>query len=260
MRKIVTITLISLLGFPVLSQKEKSDCDTTNINLRNKRVIIVDNCDTIINIRKKKSEAHWAGIDFGFTTLMNSSFDNSFSDHPYWKNDPAKSTVWNLNVLEHKFEIAKHHFGVTTGLGFSFTSVGFKDNYVVNHTSDTLNAFIDTLTNYRKNKLSAAYLTVPLLFEFNSNARSSKLFYFAAGVVGGVRIASDLKRKGEIAGEKFVQKTKGAQGLNAFKLDALVRFGYSHWGVFASYSMLPLFDTDKTIAVYPLSFGLSINM
>lgn len=260
MRKIVTITLISLLGFPVLSQKEKSDCDTTNINLRNKRVIIVDNCDTIINIRKKKSEAHWAGIDFGFTTLMNSSFDNSFSDHPYWKNDPAKSTVWNLNVLEHKFEIAKHYFGVTTGLGFSFSSIGFKDNYVVNHTSDTLNAFIDTLTNYRKNKLSAAYLTVPLLFEFNSNARSSKSFYFAAGVVGGVRIASALKRKGEIAGEKFVQKTKGAQALNAFKLDALVRFGYSHWGVFASYSLLPLFDTDKTIAVYPLSFGLSINM
>ena len=76
----------------------------------------------------------------------------------------------------------------------------------------------------------------------------------------GSGFALIYKRKGEITGEKFVQKTKGAQGLNAFKLDALVRFGYSHWGVFASYSLLPLFDTDKTIAVYPLSFGLSINI
>ncbi|MEJ6584122.1 MAG: hypothetical protein QNL61_00780 [Crocinitomicaceae bacterium] len=63
---------------------------------------------------------------------MNSSFDNSFSDYPYWKNDTANSAFWNLNILEHKFEIAKHYFGVTTGLGFSLTAIGFKDNYVVN--------------------------------------------------------------------------------------------------------------------------------
>lgn len=131
MKKIFSITLVGLLCFPTLSQEENKGCDTTNINLRNKRVIIVDNCDTVVNIRKNKSEAHWAGIDFGFTTLMNSGFDNSFSDYPYWKNDPAKSTVWNLNLLEHKFQIAKHYFGVTTGLGFSFASIGFKDNYVV---------------------------------------------------------------------------------------------------------------------------------
>jgi hypothetical protein len=260
MKKIFSIALIALFSFPVIAQDEKNDCDTTNINLRNKKIIIVNNCDTVINFKKKKSEAHWAGVDFGFTTLMNSSFDNSFSDYPYWKNDAAKSSVWNLNILEHKFEIAKHYFGVTTGLGFSFTSIGFKDNYVLNNTPDTLNAFIDTVTSYTKNKLSAAYLTVPLLFEFNTKAKSSKSFYFAFGVVGGVRIGSTLKRKGEFEGEKFVQKVKGPSGLNAFKLDGLVRVGYSHWGVFASYSLLPLFDTDKTTAVYPLTFGLSINM
>lgn len=260
MKNLFSITLLLFFSLPVFSQEEKNDCDTTNINLRNKRVVIINNCDTVVNIKKKRSEAHWAGIDFGFTTLMNSSFDNSFSDYPYWKNDPAKSTVWNLNIAEHKFQIAKHYFGVTTGLGFSFTSIGFKDNYVVNNTSDTLNAFIDTLTNYTKNKLNATYLTVPLLLEFNTNARASKSFYFGVGVVGGVRISSKLKRKGEIAGEKFVQKLKGPQGLNAFKLDALVRMGYSNWGVFASYSLLPLFDVDKTIPVYPLTFGLSVNI
>ncbi|MEJ6615423.1 MAG: outer membrane beta-barrel protein [Crocinitomicaceae bacterium] len=60
------------------------------------------------------------------------------------------------------------------------------------------------MTSYTKNKLSAAYLTVPLLFEFNTKAKSSKSFYFAFGVVGGVRIGSTLKRKGEFEGEKFV--------------------------------------------------------
>ena len=50
MKKIFSITLVGLLCFPVLSQEEKRDCDTTNINLRNKRVIIVDNCDTVVSI------------------------------------------------------------------------------------------------------------------------------------------------------------------------------------------------------------------
>ena len=262
MKKIFTLAFIGLIPLMVFSQEEKNEeTDTTRINFRKKEIIIVDRNDTVsIFNGKKKSAAHWAGIDFGFTTLMNSSFDNSFSDYPYWKNDAAKSAVWNLNVVDHKFQIAKHYFGVTTGLGFSFASIGFKDNYIINHTPDTLNAFIDTVNNYTKNKLSAAYLTVPLLFEFNTNAKYSKSFYFSVGVVGGVRIASSLKRKGEIAGEKFVQKVKGTQGLNAFKLDALVRVGYSHWGAFASYSLLPLFDVGKTTAVYPLTFGLSVNL
>lgn len=261
MKKILTLAFIGFLSSIVFSQEDKSEeSDTTRINFRKKEVIIVDRDDTVTIFNgKKRSQAHWAGVDFGFTTLMNSSFDNSFSDYPYWKNDPAKSAVWNLNVLDYKFNIAKHYFGLTTGLGFSFASIGFRDNYIVNHTSDTLNAFIDTVNNYTKNKLSASYLTVPLLFEFNTNAKFEKSFYFAAGVVGGVRMGSHLKRKGEVNGEKFVQKIKGTQGLNAFKLDALVRVGYSHWGAFASYSFLPLFNTDKTTAVYPLTFGLSFT-
>lgn len=261
MKKIFTlVTFIGFFSSFAFTQEEKKDSDTTRINLKNKEVIIIEKDDTVtIFNSKKKSQAHWAGVDFGFSILMNSSFDNSFSDYPYWKNDPAKSAVWNLNLFDYKFNIAKHYFGLTTGLGFSFASVGFRDNYIINNTPDTLNAFIDTLNNYTKNKLNATYLTVPLLLEFNTNAKFSKSFYFSAGVVGGVRIGSSLKRKGEIAGEKFVQKVKGTQGLNAFKLDALVRVGYSHWGAFASYSLLPLFDEDKTVAVYPLTFGLSFT-
>lgn len=261
--KSLYIILIAVLIAPgVFAQQEEKEkkSDTTRFNLPKKEVIIVDRNDTIKIFKKKKSEGHWAGIDFGVNMLMDGNFSNSFSDYPYWKTDPAKSFVWNLNVMEHKFQIAKHYFGITTGLGFNFTSIGFKDDYVLNYTVDTLNAFIDTLNHYSTNKLKAAYLTVPLFLEFNTKADSDKSFYFLAGVVGGVRIGSRLQLKSEVNGEKYVQKQKGTFGLNAFKLDAVVRMGYSHWGVYASYSLLPLFDTGRTTAVYPLNFGLSLNL
>lgn len=276
MKTTILITLSLLMTLPILAQedveKEEVKSDTTRMNVGNKEFIIIShgeelteedyqiiNGDTIINKKKKRSEGHWAGVDFGFATLMNNGFENKFEDNPYWQNDPARSQTWNLNLLEHKFNFGTPYVGLTTGLGFSFTSVAFKNNYVLAEGPDTLFAVIDTVNVYSKNKLKASYLTVPLLLEFNTNADSDKSFYFAAGVVGGVRMTSKIKRKGEFEGKKFEEKEKGRYGLNAFKLDATVRMGYNDFGIFASYSLLPLFDNGITAEIYPLTFGLSLN-
>lgn len=209
--------------------------------------------------RSRRSEAHWAGVDFGFNMLMDNNFNNSFSNAPYWKNDPARSQVWNLNILEHKFNFGTPYVGFTTGLGFSFTSIAFNNNYVLQSSPDSLIAVIDTAQVYEKNKLKASYLTIPLMLEFNTSANENRSFYLAAGVVGGVRLSSKIKRTGDIDGKRFKEKIKGRHDLNAFKLDAAVRLGYGDWGVFANYSLLPLFDKNKTVEVYPLTFGLSLN-
>ncbi len=273
MKTIILIALSMISAFPILAQEDENTNlpDTTRMTVGAKEIIIISHDDELnednvtvidgdtIRKKKKRSEAHWAGIDFGFSMLMNSAFENKFPDNPYWVNDPARSQTWNLNLLEHKFNFGTPYVGLTTGLGFSFTSVAFKNNYVLVETPDTLYAVIDTVNVYSKNKLKASYLTVPLLLEFNTNANAEKSFYLAAGVVGGVRMTSKVKRHGEFDGKKFEQKDKGRYGLNAFKLDATVRMGYSHFGVFANYSLLPLFDKGLTPDIYPFTFGLSLN-
>lgn len=270
MMKKLIYSVICLLSTAAISQEEPKP-DTTRVNMGKMEIILVDHSkdelseenDTIDAIpdeeEKEKFEAHWAGLDMGFSILMNSQFQNSFEDYKYWENEPAKSMTWNLNIMEHKFSIAKQYFGLTTGLGFSFTQVAFRDNYILQSTPDTLFATMDTVNVYSKNKLRAAYLTVPLLLEFCTNADDDKSFYLAAGVIGGVRMTSRIKRKGEFDGKEFTQIQKGVYSLNSFKLDGTVRMGYGSWGAFASYSLLPLFDTAKTTEVYPLTFGLSLN-
>jgi len=264
-----TLLLMSLISFAQDDLKVEKPADTTRINLKDKEILIIDHQEDSIIIEdgdtvrveysKPRPEAHWAGVDFGVTMLMNSSFGTNFPSDPHWQNDAARSQVWNLNLLEHKFNIAHEYFGITTGLGFSFTSVALKNNYVLVDSPDSLYAFMDTVNNYSKNKLKAAYLTVPLLLEFNTNLDSDKSFYLAAGVVGGVRLTSKTKRKGDLNGDKFTLKNKGTYSLNPFKLDAVARLGYGDFGVFANYSLLPLFDNGKTSVVYPLTFGLSLN-
>lgn len=209
--------------------------------------------------RKRKSEAHWAGLDFGFMLLMDENRESTFADNPYWKNDAARSQVWNLNILEHKFNFGTPYVGLTTGLGFSWKSVAFKNDYLIQTTADSTFAIADTVLQYSKNKLKASYLTVPLMLEFNTSADEDRSFYLAAGVVGGVRLTSKTKRQGEFDGKEFKEKVKGQYNLNPFKLDAAVRMGYGSWGVFANYSLLPLFEQGTTVDVYPLTFGLSLN-
>jgi hypothetical protein len=262
--------LLSLLSFTSVHSQEEIKKDTTRINIGKVEVILVDHetdasekMDTIdaapAENEKRIFEAHWAGLDMGFTSLMNSSLDNTFAGYKYWENDPAKSMTWNLNLWEHKFSLYKEFIGITTGLGFSFTQIAFKDNYMLVATSDTLLGLIPMPTpetqDYKKNKLKATYLTVPLLLEFCTNEDADKSFYLAAGVVGGVRISSRYKRTME--DNKDIQK--GTFALSSFKLDAAMRMGYGNWGAFATYALMPLFETSKTIEVFPLTFGLTMN-
>lgn len=259
-------------GQITIIEEGEGEPDTTKMKVGNKEIIIITHPNEDFDLdseddsedespkRKRKSDAHWAGVDLGFTILMNDNFNTDFATTPYWKNDPARSIVWNLNLLEHKFNFGTPFVGLTTGVGFSFTSVAFRDGYIINSSADSLFAVLDTVNTYSKNKLKASYLTIPLLLEFNTNTNSDKNFYLAAGVVGGVRMTSKIKRNGEFAdGKEFEEREKGTYSLSPFKLDAALRMGYGSFGVFANYSLLPLFESGKTVEVYPLTFGLSLN-
>lgn len=260
---------------------QKVQTDTTRLKLGKKDVIIISengrvkkaeynpedeemDADTLDAAPQSKEdedyiEAHWAGLDLGFASMLNQAGSTSFPTHPYWQNDPAKSIYFNLNLVEHKFSIYKNYVGITTGLGFGFTQFAFNNNYIIHSNADSTYAMMDTLSTYSKNKLKASYLQVPLMLEFCTSDNDDKNFYLLAGVVGGVRMTSKVKREGTTNDKDFEVKNKGTYGLNPFKLDATVRMGYNDWGAFVTYGLIPVFDTQKTEAVHPLTFGLSYN-
>jgi hypothetical protein len=273
--KKIIYTVFFLTSLSLFAQQEK---DTTRLNFGETEVIIinskkgkvlvdenlllVDTIDATPNDKKDKktdNEGHWGGLDFGVTMLMNSAMQSSFPSNNFLENDPAKSWYWNINMVDHRFNIYKHYVGITTGFGVNFTQIGIKNNNVLYDNNDSLWVVKDTINNYSKNKLRGTYLQIPLLLEFNTNEDQDKSFYVATGVIGGVRVGSAVIQKIERDNFNNKQKSKGTYGLNPFKLDATLRMGYGNWGLFANYALLPLFDTKKTEEAYPLTFGLSMN-
>lgn len=287
MKKLITLTFIGLISFTGWAQEEetvKKEIDTTVIKLKRTEIIIIDkgeeegvkietkqrdNAERKGNFDKAyfeefpeestNHEGHWAGIDVGVNMLINENGSTDFSDARYLEINPAKSWNWNLNFAEKRFKIVNNYIGLTTGLGLNVTNFTFKDNFIYQYSSDTITAFADTVVSYTKNKLRATYLTLPLLLEFHSSKVKHESFYLSAGVVGGVNLTSKLKRKSDQEGYDTKFSEKGSHGLNPFKLDAMLRVGYNKWGLYASYNLIPVLDTDLTETAHHASFGLSYN-
>jgi hypothetical protein len=211
----------------------------------------------------KTNKAHWAGFELG--AQMNTAgfldLNSSFDSTPYWENKVSKSLVFNLNTFQHKFSLIKEVFGITTGYGFSFNNTELTSSYVLQHDADTVFAVANTTQEYKRNTIYSAYFTVPILLDFTANNSYKKSFYVNAGVVGGVRMYSHQRVTGTYEnGDKYENITKSAFNLNTFMLDATVRMGYGYFGVFANYAILGMFKEGTTVGVYPLRFGISINL
>ncbi|MGB0932889.1 MAG: outer membrane beta-barrel protein [Lishizhenia sp.] len=285
MKKIIVLTLIGLISSMSWSQEEeevtiKTEIDTTVIKLKKTEILVIDkgedegvqietkkrkdvprngNFDTEFPEESTNHEGHWAGIDIGVNMFLNENGQASFDNARYLEINPAKSWNWNINFAEKRFKIVNNYIGLTTGLGLNVTNFTFQDNFIYNYSSDTISALVDTVVSYNKNKLRATYLTIPLLLEFHSSKIEAESFYLSAGVVGGVNLTSKLKRESDQEGYETKFSEKGDYGLNPFKLDAMLRVGYNNWGLYASYNLIPILDTDLTTTAHHASFGLSYN-
>ena len=132
-------------------------------------------------------DAHWAGFDFGFNTMMSSPFKRDFDANPYWENNIANSIQFNMGIWEYKIPIVRQYLGITTGMGFSISSYSFKNdamNYTLQYTADTTYAQVfspgviynDTIDGKLRYKLGVIdFLTKYDGMKFLENEFKSKL-------------------------------------------------------------------------------------
>lgn len=208
----------------------------------------------------KYIEPNWAGIELGITQLMNTSFEPTFNLNRFWENVVEKSWFINYNFFEYKLPIYKQYLGLTTGMGYSWRGISFLSNYELIANSDTVYANTTTV-DLSRNKLTAHYLTLPLLLEFCTKKDTDKNFYISSGIIGSWKFSSYTFQKGkDLNGNNFSHYTYSNYYLRSFNLDWLLRLGYSYVGLFTSYQINTLFKKDKTVPIYPFRIGMTINM
>jgi len=233
--------------------------------------------------RKGRYNGHWAGIDFGWNGYVNSKFNSDFpAGQAYLDLNTARSLTVNINPFELNLTLVKKHLGFTSGLGFTFNNYYLSNSALLIHDSAALVAFHIVDKNgdaaaMKVNKLTVMWITLPLLFEFQTNSDIKwNSFHISAGVIGGVRVCSYTKQKfttrdatyflqddnNNTVGSVYVDErftlTHNQFHLNPFKLDGTVRIGWSFLNFFATYSITPMFQKNKGPELYPWTVGITL--
>ncbi len=213
------------------------------------------------NKMKKRYNGHWAGIEFGFTNFMNNSMETLSDDElDFMKLNSEKSWSIKLNLLEFNIPFISKRLGLTTGMGFEFNTWSLYNN--VDIYEDENNIMVDSLVDkadkdFKRNRLNATYLTIPLILEFQLPTRRHK-FYIGAGIEGSVRLWSQKSQKYFINNVKYRDRVSDDFQITPFRYSATVRIGYGPIGLFANYSLEPLFRSGHGPELYPFTVGLRL--
>lgn len=204
---------------------------------------------------------HWAGLDFGFNTLV--AKDNT-GPFPYFlENDILRSNSLYANIIQQSVGLQKtrNTIGLVTGFGIQFKSYRLDKNTTIEQLSDgRIEGRTLVFDVNQKSKFSAAYLVAPLLLEFQVpvNHYANRIF-ISGGMTGGYRLSSHTKIKYRSDGNKEKLKTPGDFSLQDLRYGVMMRLGYRQYQVFVNYDLVPMFkEVARVPDEYPLTFGVTL--
>ena len=260
--------------------------DSVKVKVGNRVIVINEDGDIITrHFNKHKFNGHWAGFDIGFNGYVNPYFNMNFpKENEYLDLRMEKSVAVNLNFFEQNIPLSKNQkWGIVTGLGLGFNNYRFLRPTRLSMDSSSLIGYLDEDISIRKSKLTAMYLSLPVLFEFQTAPIYHKNgFHINAGVVISARLSSHTKKYyDELNSEFNVTQYNPETGkyevvytatspndpkehyygdwfLQPFKFEATARIGWNFLNFWATYSLNTMFREGKGPELYPWSAGISL--
>lgn len=113
-------------------------------------------------------------------------------------------------------------------------------------------------TDYKKSKISLAYIDFPVELRF----KSKKKFVMAVGFKAGLNVDSHTKYKGDnFAGlqEPVKIKSKNLDNIETWRYGITGLIGYKWINVVFYYSLSKVFEEDRGPEIYPISVGISLR-
>ncbi|MCL2510635.1 MAG: DUF2807 domain-containing protein [Bacteroidales bacterium] len=263
--------------------------DSIVMNIAENRIIIKTNEVTIGPVKwdrkKNKFDGHWGGIGIGINGYNTADFNMDYpQEYEYLDLRFPKSIAFYLNLIELNVPLAKNQkWGMLSGLGFEWHNYRFSHDVWLGMNDGALQGYYIGGASVKKTKLMVSYVTVPLIFEFQTNNKSRiNSFHAGLGVVGGVRMGTHTKAKFEnrkssyyltdatdpsivlpAPDEYFVSDKKKMKDysdfyINPLKLDATACVGWGPINLFATYALTPMFRENRAPKLYPWSVGITL--
>lgn len=203
----------------------------------------------------ERFKGHWATLEIGINSFANVDYTGYT---PYFMDlDQNKSFETGLNFLSYGIGLQnnKSNIGLVTGLGLTCNDYRFSNPYTIENNNGTIRAIELTTTNLSKTKLSTAFVTVPLMVEFQIPVNGhEKRAYLSGGLIGGLKVGSHTK----IVQNGDKNKYRGDFNINPFRYGATARVGYKGVNVFGTYYFSTFFKNGRGPEMFPFTIGIGL--
>ncbi len=265
---------------------EVVDGDTVTVRIGGHQLKVDDDG----NVKWERVEAprfngHWGGVEIGINGYLTPDFNTSWGkENDYLNLKYERSVAVNLNVWEQNIAFNKAKtIGMMTGLGMSWNNYFFSNDTKLVNGESKLEGYYINGTSVRKTKLVNMYITVPVLFEFQTNnPNRNNRFHFTIGGVIGARVTSHTKvyfneankeyrledpATGIPSFEKYTTPDRDNRNIvksynsfyqPPFRFDGRVSIGYGWLNIFATYGINGMFQKDKGPELHPWTIGITL--
>ncbi len=261
-----------------------TDRDSTVVILgRHKFVVDEYGNSRFYKIYRNRFNGHWGGVDLGINAYVTPGLSMDLPEEAEFLDlKLGKSIRVDLNIFEQNIPLSRNNrWGLITGIGFELRNYRFDRNIYLDPDQDVIKGYyIERGVNLKKHKMTANYLSIPFIFEFQTNAYNRRdSFHASLGCVFGLRIGSKTKMvfdeknltyniyededRTVWAGTITTPDTKKVKNhdsyhLNPIKTDVMFRFGWGWLNFYASYSLNTLFKKSEGPKLHPISFGITL--
>jgi hypothetical protein len=166
---------------------------------------------------------------------------------------PSKSINFNVWLFQQKLNIHKHYVNLIYAFGMEVN--GYRYARDISYQPGYPTVIVRDSVSYSKNKITAQYLSVPLMVNFMSNpARPNRSVKFSAGVQGGYLLSSRTKQVSREYGK--IRRTDDFN-LNKWKVGLTGEVGYGAFKIYGNFALTPLHEYG--LEQYPFAFGIRLN-
>lgn len=217
----------------------------------------------ISNPEKKKPsnlETNWGIVDIGFSNLHDqtkyaSPEAQAFAPGFSKDNLDLRTKSINVNVwfFMQRLNMIKHVVNLKYGLGLELNNYMFDDETIRINKNPTAIVRDPSLEGFKKNKLAADYITVPMMLNINFTPNKKKGFGISGGVSAGYLYSARQKFKNND------DKTKVHDNfdLRKWKLSYIGELALGPVKLYGSYAMKSMWE--KGLDQTPYNVGIRLS-
>ncbi len=253
-------------GSADIHHKDDTSGDTTRVDVGKKKYTIItdgddDDDDDDFNVGSKGNFHFWQGLDIHMNAIVDSKNNiDPLPGYNFMELNYPRSIGVSWNMAQKNIHIYKNYVNLVTGFGLDWSVYGFRNNTTLRHDTSFLAATFDTV-DYKRNRLRAFYVQVPLMLEFNTSENEDRAFHIGAGVLLGYNLFDNkLKQKYELDGKDYKNIVRDDFNINPVRYGLTARVGYGDYSIFANYNVSTLFEKDAGPKMYPVQVGFHVNL